>query len=246
MSVLSFRSRRDCSDIASQLELYALDGLEATETGRVERHLGHCAACRRALSDALELVSFLPRALDPVEPPPELLEGILGRVREGRRARLRRRAGVGVAAAAVLALAVLQIRPLGAAILAGPLGSPDVAVINLFAAIDSPLSARYEYRTATEISFEKSVGRLLVNATSGEWRLVVHGLPRPPRGSRYVLTAQADGEEFDLGQIERWQWGVATLSGESDVDLLGTERLSLVLVSRSSRLHLLDAVDGAW
>ena len=144
-------------------------------------------------------------------------------------------------------LCVLVIQPTRAAPLARALESPDVAVINLFAAIDSPLASHYEYRTESRFKLDSGVGRILFNVTNGEWRLVVHGLPRPPRGARYVLSAQLDREEEELGTIERWEDGVAVLSGKSPlVDLTRTERLSVTLVSADSRLRLLDSVDGAW
>ena len=151
-------------------------------------------------------------------------------------------------AAGVLLMATVGVLALTprASSLAGALASPHVAVVNLFVALDSPLTARYEYRTARHLQFDESVGRILYDVRDGDWRLAVHGLPRPPRGARYVLTALVDGREVDLGTIERWEDGVATLRGETELDLTRTERLSLQLVSPRSRLRLLDAVEGAW
>jgi hypothetical protein len=151
------------------------------------------------------------------------------------------------ASAAVAALAVLLIQPTGAAPLARALESPHVAVINLFAAVDSPLASHYEFRTESRFKLDSSVGRILYDLTDGEWHLVVHGLPRPPRGARYVLSVQVDREDRELGTIERWEDGVALLDGRSQsIDLTRTERLSVTLVSAASRLRLLESVAGAW
>ena len=114
------------------------------------------------------------------------------------------------------------------------------------AVLDSPLTSRYEYRGATDVRYDRSVGRVLFNVATGDWRLVVHGLPRPPFGARYALFAGVDEKELELGAIEPRFDGVANLSGTSTIDLTRAARLSLQLVSEGSRLHLLDAVDGAW
>jgi hypothetical protein len=91
------------------------------------------------------------------------------------------------------------------------------------------------------------VGRLWVNTQTGAWRLAVHGLPRPPRGAHYVLTASTrDGGDLALGRIERWEEGVALLAGRADFDLITLERLSLELVSPDQRVRLLEAANGAW
>ncbi len=52
--------------------------------------------------------------------------------------------------------------------------------------------------------------------------------------------------EHDLGTIERWEDGVATLKGRSEEDLTRMDRLSLELVSSRSRLRLLGAEPGFW
>ena len=74
----------------------------------------------------------------------------------------------------------------------------------------------------------------------------MHGLPRPPSGARYALFAEIDEKDLELGAIVPRFDGVANLSGTSKIDLTRAARLSLQLVSEGSRLHLLDAVDGAW
>lgn len=237
----------DCQAVENRLEGFLLDELEAREQGRLERHLADCAACRARVGKEQELLTWIPRSLEPQAPPPDVLAGLLSRVRQDRGRRRRTSMTYALAAAAAsVALALLMFRPMPANSLARMLESPDVAVINLFTSLDSPLAARYEYRTETHVRFDRSVGRILFNVISGEWHLAVHGLPRPPRGGRYILTGLVDGRIVDLGTIARWEDGVATLRGESSIDLTQTQRISLVLDARGTRLRLLDAVDGAW
>jgi anti-sigma factor RsiW len=240
-----FRRGYACSQVEERLEAFALEALPSDEARRVELHAERCAACRSALARTHELVSLLPRALAPQSPPPDVLVELLHRVRKPRRSR---RLSLGVAAASLLlvTLGLLASKPLQAVALGGALVSPEIAVINLFAALDSPLTARYEYRTAAEMRFDSSVGRLLFNVRTGEWSLLVHGLPRPPRGARYTLSALVDETELELGSIDPWVDGVARHSGTTPLDLTRCERLSLQLVSSSSRLRLLEAVKGAW
>jgi hypothetical protein len=243
-----FRNPNGCAAVRDEIEAFVLEELSPGETRRIERHLDRCSSCRSAVMEKRDLFALLARGLEPHQPSPEVLLDVLHRVDASRRSRRSWTMGLSMAvSAAVAALAVLVIQPTVAAPLARALESPDVAVINLFAAIDSPLTSHYEYRTESRFELDSGVGRILYNVTNGEWRLVVHGLPRPPRGARYVLSAQVGRNEEELGTIERWEDGVAVLTGKSpSVDLTRTERLSVTLVSADSRLRLLDSVDGAW
>lgn len=237
----------DCAAVAARVEALLLEELSPEERARLERHLARCRDCRGLVGAEHELLSWIPRSLEPQAPPPEVLVGLLDRVRGERQRKRRWSAGYGIAAAAAgVALALVMFRPIPANSLARMLESPDVAVINLFTSLDSPLAARYEYRTETHVRFDRSIGRILYNVRTGEWRLAVHGLPRPPRGGRYVLTGLVDDRVVNLGTIERWEDGVATLGGQSEIDLTQTQRLSLVLDARGTRLALLEAVEGAW
>jgi hypothetical protein len=233
--------------VRERLSALALEALPRAEAARASFHLARCPACRAEASRERDLVAFLPRALEPCEPPREVLERVLHRLRVSRRRNGSRRAALGVGTAAVTALvAVLLFAPKRAVPLEEALESPDVAVINLFAALDSPLTSHYEFRTESELRFDRSVGRILFNVSNGDWRLVVHGLPRPPRGTHYLLSAQLAGEEVPLGIVGRWEDGVATLAGSSALELTRTERLSVQLVGRSTRIRLLEATAGAW
>lgn len=233
----------DCALMHARVEAFILEDLPRPEFARLEAHVQRCEACRMLVAAEHELLSLIPRSLEPSPPPPEVLAGLLERVRsdrEGRR-RIPWRTGALAAAASVL-LTLVVFHPTAATSLAArALQSPDVAIINLFNSLDSPLTARYEYRTETHVRFDRSVGRILYNVSTGDWQLVVHGLPRPPRGGHYVLAGLVDGEIIDLGTIERWEDGVATLHGRSAIDLTQTQRLSLVLDARGTRLRLLEA-----
>lgn len=236
----------DCVAARSRLHGWALDSLEVPEVEHLERHLARCAACRSEAAETRDLLSALPLALEPRVPPPEVLLELLRRVRRSHDRRWLGSFGVGAALATAFFAAVLLLRPLEATSLARALESPDIAVISLFAAIDSPITSVYEYQTEARVEFDRSIGRILFNVATGEWKLVVHGLPRPPRGARYVLSGIVDGEDLPLGTIERWEDGVAVLAGRAEEDLTRTERISLELVSRRSRWRLLESVDGAW
>ena len=234
----------DCAAARVRLESWALGEVAPREAAGIERHLAACHGCRARAIETRELFAALPQALEPQRPPPEVLLGVLARVRRDGRDGSPWWMGFGAAAAVLVA--ALLLRPVEATSTAQALESPDIAVVNLFAAIDSPITSVYEYRTQALVQFDRSVGRLLVNVATGEWRLVVHGLPRPPRGARYELSSRIAGEERPLGSIERWEDGVAVLAGASELDLTRTERIWLELVSPRSRMRLLDSIDGAW
>jgi hypothetical protein len=237
--------RADCEATRAALAALVFDVLPSDEASRIGAHLEACAACRADAARERDLASLVPLALDAPPPPPEVLARVLSRIHRGRRFAWPRRAWVARAAVVAVLVGFFALTR-HAVTLEWSLDSPDVAVINLFAAIDSPISSRYEYAAEPVLRFDRSVGRLMVNTRTDEWRLVVHGLPRPPRGGHYVLTGTFGDKEVSLGRIERWEEGVATLSGQSDFDLLAMKRLSLELVTPQTRVRLLDAVDGAW
>lgn len=237
----------DCAAVRARVEAFILEDLPQCEFDRFNNHLARCGECREFVAAEHDLLSLIPRSLEPTLPPPEVLVGLLQRVRMDREGRRRATVRYGaLAVAASLLLAFVVLKPVAATSLwARAFQSPDVAVINLFSSIDSPLTARYEYRTETHVRFDQSVGRILYNVSTGDWQLVVHGLPRPPQRGHYVLSGLIDGAVVDLGTIERWEDGVATLRGNSEIDLTKTQRLSLVLDARGSRLRLLEA-DGVF
>ena len=84
--------------------------------------------------------------------------------------------------------------------------------MRLFLALLLGLPLHAAPSTESDIRYDRAVGRVFFNMAEGDWRLLVHGLPRPPRHSRYVLSARVEGREIDLGTIERWEDGVAVLT----------------------------------
>jgi hypothetical protein len=89
------------------------DLLEPTDAARVERHCGHCRACRAALEEARQLLAAL-QAVPPSEASPQLLAATLRGIQDHERRRKRhfRRfvlGTLGAVAAAALVLLGLQI-----------------------------------------------------------------------------------------------------------------------------------------
>lgn len=68
---------------------HAFSALEPDEDRALAAHLPHCAICRRAHDEAMDVVAALGRAVPPVEPPTDLRARILdaARAEPGRRAR---------------------------------------------------------------------------------------------------------------------------------------------------------------
>jgi anti-sigma factor RsiW len=59
-----------------QVGAYVLDALPADEVAAFEAHLASCLACRTEVAELREVVSVLPLALEPVEPPAALRDRI--------------------------------------------------------------------------------------------------------------------------------------------------------------------------
>jgi hypothetical protein len=108
-----------CGDVRLALGVYVVGAIDPAERALVDAHLSSCAACREELAGLAGLPALLGRvpardverlatadagALNPAEPPPELLGSLLQRVAVRRRAR-RWRMITAAAAAAVIAVA---------------------------------------------------------------------------------------------------------------------------------------------
>jgi anti-sigma-K factor RskA len=59
---------------------YLLDALDPGEQAAFETHLAGCASCRTELRWLAPAIDVLPAAVDQIEPPPELLDRILGAI----------------------------------------------------------------------------------------------------------------------------------------------------------------------
>ena len=97
----------DCVDVRDRLTEYTLSLLPAAELESVERHLAWCAGCRKEASELAGGAAAAALALPQADPPPELEEKVVRRIRSaagapGRRGRTGRR--IAIVLAAVLAV----------------------------------------------------------------------------------------------------------------------------------------------
>lgn len=102
-----------CHDVELSLGVLVLGAIDPTERSDVEAHLATCAHCTALLAELAPLPGLLHR-LSPAEavaptpqPPPELLDRVLGAARREQRQRMRRRRLVGAVAAAAVLLGVV-------------------------------------------------------------------------------------------------------------------------------------------
>jgi hypothetical protein len=96
----------DCGEVRDLLPEYVLGTLDRSSKARVDRHLAWCAGCRKEAGELAEGAAAVALELPSVEPPPDLEEMVVGRVRDGESGPPRRRAVVlAVAVAAALASA---------------------------------------------------------------------------------------------------------------------------------------------
>jgi anti-sigma-K factor RskA len=94
-------SSRDHARFAGDVGAYLLGALEPGEQAEFERHLAACHDCRHEIDELMVAVDAIPRAVDPVDPPPrlkaELMATVTAEARERREheraAAPRRRAG---------------------------------------------------------------------------------------------------------------------------------------------------------
>lgn len=64
-----------------EVAAYAVGGLTATESAKLETHLEHCDLCRDRLRWLAPAVDMLPASVPQISPPPELRERIMGEAR---------------------------------------------------------------------------------------------------------------------------------------------------------------------
>lgn len=70
-----------CTEIHPNLAAFVLGGLEPEETAEVRRHLATCPGCRRELEELRKVNRALEAAPPPEDPPGQLKDEILSRVR---------------------------------------------------------------------------------------------------------------------------------------------------------------------
>lgn len=124
----------NCQQVRLELGAYALGALGGEDTRRVEDHLAGCAECAREAAELAGTASALALAdleavESPPEPSPDLLPGLLARVRAERR-RARRRRVLAGAAAAVAAAALAGLGGVTLSATEDPPAQPPVASVS--------------------------------------------------------------------------------------------------------------------
>jgi anti-sigma-K factor RskA len=178
---------------------YLLGALPELETEVFEKHLAGCATCRRELDQLRVASEALPRAVEPVVPPPELKESLMATVwaeaEERQEAKARRRWAppflerlprltpgfAAVAAACVLAIGV------GIGIGVASIGGSSAKTV-----------------TALVDRTQAPSGNASLRVPSGEGKgalLSVQGLPDPGAGKVYEVWVQRDGTMRPAGAL---------------------------------------------
>ena len=180
---------------------YLLGALPELETEVFEKHLGSCATCRRELDELRVAAEALPRAVEPVVPPPELKEKLMATVyaeadERQEAAKARRRwsppflerlprltpGWAAVAAACVLAIGIGI--GVGVANIGG--GSSGQTVAALVDHTQAPMGS-----ATLHVPSGRSKGALLT----------VQGLPNPGAGKVYEVWVQRDGTMQPAGAL---------------------------------------------
>jgi len=177
---------------------YLLGALPELETEAFEKHLSSCPTCRRELDDLRVAAEALPRAVEPVVPPPELKEKLMATVwaeAEERQAapkprrrpfleRLPRLTPAWTAVAAACALAIGIGIGVGVANIGGGSSSQTVAAV-----VDHT---------------QAPMGSATLHVPGGDAKgalLTVQGLPNPGPGKVYEVWVQRDGTMQPAGAL---------------------------------------------
>src|SRR5947209_11178933 len=184
-----------------EIGAYLLGALSDDETDVLERHLDICQQCRRELARLRTAADALPRAVEPVEPPPalkrELMRNVCGETRRTARfasvwrPRLVPRVAGAAASAAVLVLAV------GIGLAAGG-GAGSTRTV------------------AADVTVRGARAELVIPPGRGSGAtLRVSGMPAPPSGHIYELWLQRGGRVVpaSLFSVNRSGNGAAGVAG---------------------------------
>lgn len=166
------------SDVAA----YALGALSEEETRRFEAHLRTCEMCQADLEGLRPVVSALPAAAEPVQPPPELRNRIMSVVetearaheRERRQAERRRRRPF------------LNLRPL-------PAFAAACALLLAGAGIGIAVLSGDDGRTY-EGQFLRASGNVELHVEDGDGTLRIRNMAPPPAQRVYQVWTLRDGE----------------------------------------------------
>ena len=186
---------RDHQQYEENVGAYLLGALPELEAEVFERHLEACLDCRRELDELRVASEALPRAVEPVQPPPELKESLMRivwadaatqeKVQPKRRWSLEWLPRLSPAFAAVAAACVLAI---GVGIGVGVSQSGGSGTKTLTALVDH---SRAPSGAATL--------RLPANRTDA--LLTVQGLPSPGAGKVYEVWVQRGGTMEPAGSL---------------------------------------------
>jgi anti-sigma-K factor RskA len=176
----------DHAAASEALGAYALGAVEGGEATRIATHVASCRVCFEELERLRGAVHALPELAEELEPSPALKERLMATVRKEaaataaeKRARDRRsrRAGFG-----------LTLRPVAGVALASVLALGGVA--GYLVGDDGQSSTR---TVAAQVSGSVSGAQADVLLRDGRARLVVSGMPQPPRGRVYQVWVQRAG-----------------------------------------------------
>jgi anti-sigma-K factor RskA len=193
-------SGRGHEEYEENVGAYLLGALPELEAGVFEKHLATCASCRRELNQLRVASEALPRAVEPVVPPPELKESLMATVwaeaeEHPREAQTRRRWSppflewlprLSPAFATVAAVCVLAI---GIGI--------GIGVANIGGSGTKTVAALVDHTRAPS-------GEASLQVPSGDGKgalLTVQGLPEPGVGKVYEVWVQRGGTMRPAGAL---------------------------------------------
>ncbi|HKR97989.1 MAG TPA: anti-sigma factor [Candidatus Dormibacteraeota bacterium] len=192
---------KDHREYEENVGAYLLGALSEHEAEQFERHVESCPSCRRELDDLRVASEALPRAVEPVAPPPELKESLMRTVwaeagerqQEAKPERRWSRPFRGLLAlkpamAVGLAVAILLIG-VGIGIAVGDLGSSSGGERTLAALVDH---SRAPMGTAS-LTVPRGNGKGAI--------LTVQGLPAPGPNKVYEVWVQRGGVMEPAGAL---------------------------------------------
>lgn len=186
---------RDHQQYEENVGAYLLGALPELEAELFERHLDGCPDCRRELDELRVASEALPRAVEPVQPPPELKEGLMKIVWADAAARgqerPKRRLSFGW---------LPRLRPAMAAV-----GAACVLAIGVGIGIAVSQTGGNGAKTLTALvdhsRAPSGAASLRLPSDRKDALLTVQGLPRPGAGRVYEVWVQRGGTMEPAGSL---------------------------------------------